>query len=83
MFGWLNDLLKWAKSFFSEGAEGKGSYGRLCGFLGLLMTLRIADRAASKSEGIPDGLEALAVFFLMISGPYLGGKVTDLLKSKK
>ena len=72
----------WLKSFFCEDG-GKGSFARLVGFLSLILVLRIAWMAAVKAQGIPDNLEGLAIFQLLLSGPYLGGKASDVIKSVK
>ena len=78
----MKNFLIWLKSFFCEEA-GKGSFGRLVAFLSLLLVIRIAWMAAVKAQGIPDNLEGLAIFQLILSGPYLGGKASDVIKSVK
>ena len=74
--------MQWLKSFFSE-VSGKGSYGRLCGFLALILTLYIGLRATERAREVPENLESLAIFFLMVSGPYLGGKAAEVIKARK
>ena len=74
----IRSVASWFSSFFSD-ESGKGSYGRLCSFLTLLLVLRMAWAASPRAEsGIPENLESLAIFFLMLTGPYLVGKGADL-----
>ena len=74
--------MTWFKQFFSE-ADGKASFGRLASFISLVVVLRMAWGTVKLGGGVPDNLEALGIFFLAMTSPYLGGKFADALKTQK